>query len=357
MDSHPDAVKYIGMNGLEHAYQYIYDHQIPLEKVNAGDAVYQACFEMDRDKYSMADMTRTFQQMIDATLLNEYLPTNVLIPEGKRIYIRKWPCFMPERTYYHLDAMELHYVLQGQVTQTVNGQSMVLHTGDMCLIAPEANYSLMITDEKDVMFSIIIYTDMIREILDRMDLEEDTLSSFFSKLIYGQNYIPFLFCDIGVDLYIREIILDMMESQDAEGSYADRYMKTAFELLCLRLLRNHKSRIVAGNTALKRGTRITAIMDYAESHCDTVTLGALAKKYNYSYSYLSSVIKEHYGHSFREILSEIRMEKAACLLKTTTRSVSAISEMLGYGEKSHFFKVFKKKYHMTPEEFRQSGET
>ena len=346
------APEYTRMNGLEYAYQYIYENQIPLDQVNANDPVFQNFFKMDSDKYSFSHMTEIFQQMVTATMNREYLPTNVLIPKGKRIYIRKWPCYMPGTNFYHLDAIEIHYVLQGTVTHTVSGDSFDMQEGDMCFIAPDTYYHLQINDGNTVMLSIIAYVDILRDILKDQEAEGDILSGFFSDILYGKSFLPFLFCDTRKDSLIRSLIPDMMDTQDSETAYADRYMRSCMELLCLRLLRHHKSHIISGNSTIRDGVRITAIIDYAQAHFRTITLHELARKYGYSYSYLSTIIKEHYGHSFHEIMTEIKLSKAASYLINTELSIPEIAESSGYTDKSHFHKMFKRKYHMTPEQYR-----
>ena len=355
-NDHSELEKYTRMNGLECAYKYIYDHQVPLDKIDYQDPALRECFKIDQDRFSLQEMIGTLRQFAQATAKMDYLSTELLIPHGRRIYIRKWPCYMPVKAIYHNDAVIVHYVWKGRVPHTVNGVSFDLCDGDMCLIAPEVQYQLFIDDPDVVMFSIFIYTDVTRELLSHISLEKDILSEFFSKILYGNDFIPFLFCDIGVDHLIRQIILDMIESQEEEEVFANQYLRSALEYLFLRLLKNHKSHIISGSGSLKHETRITTIMSYAEAHCEMITLEALAARYNYSYNYLSAMIKNHYGHSFNEIMAEVKMNKAASLLRSTGLSIGDIAEQTGYQDKSQFHRQFKKKFHQTPAQYRKSME-
>jgi AraC family transcriptional regulator len=49
-----------------------------------------------------------------------------------------------------------------------------------------------------------------------------------------------------------------------------------------------------------------------------------------------------------------KTERAAELLRETTKSVTDISEMLGFAGASHMARLFKQYYGQTPGEYRQS---
>ena len=46
--------------------------------------------------------------------------------------------------------------------------------------------------------------------------------------------------------------------------------------------------------------------------------------------------------------------RAAELLKQPDRSVTAVMEEIGYSNITHFYKIFEKKFHMTPAEYRNT---
>ena len=54
-----------------------------------------------------------------------------------------------------------------------------------------------------------------------------------------------------------------------------------------------------------------------------------------------------------EYLSDIRMEKAENLLKTSSDKVRKIALEVGYKDPNYFNRAFKKRHNMTPEEFRK----
>ena len=55
----------------------------------------------------------------------------------------------------------------------------------------------------------------------------------------------------------------------------------------------------------------------------------------------------------KDLIKDCRINLAAKLLKTTTLTVQEIIYQCGFGNRSHFYKEFDKRFQMTPKEFRQ----
>ena len=71
-------------------------------------------------------------------------------------------------------------------------------------------------------------------------------------------------------------------------------------------------------------------------------------------SYFGKIFKDGIGKSPQEFLLNYRMIKAAELLKSTAYSITDISLECGFNNLSYFNKLFKRKYHLTPREFRDN---
>ena len=100
--------------------------------------------------------------------------------------------------------------------------------------------------------------------------------------------------------------------------------------------------------------RLTEILNYINTNYLTVTLDALEEEFHLSKPYLSKYIKEKSGKTFGDIVKNVRMKKARALLKSSSMTVEAIADEVGYQNVEHFTRLFKKKYGMTPVQFRNS---
>ncbi|CAM3537476.1 MULTISPECIES: response regulator transcription factor [Saccharibacillus] len=69
--------------------------------------------------------------------------------------------------------------------------------------------------------------------------------------------------------------------------------------------------------------------------------------------YLSKIYKAETGEALGDYIIRMRMERAAHLLKHTSKKIYEITGELGYQNPQYFSKMFKKQYGMTPNEFRE----
>lgn len=82
-----------------------------------------------------------------------------------------------------------------------------------------------------------------------------------------------------------------------------------------------------------------------ETICDSLPI---------SHSYLCRIFKQLSGCSISSFLLQIRMREACVLLKTTDDSIEKISYTCGFNDYTYFSKAFKKKFFMTPSQYRVS---
>ncbi|MCR8635923.1 response regulator [Paenibacillus radicis (ex Xue et al. 2023)] len=89
-------------------------------------------------------------------------------------------------------------------------------------------------------------------------------------------------------------------------------------------------------------------MKYGEE----VTLQTVADELSIHPVWLSRLFKKETGQNFLDYLTEIRIEQAKQLLRSTNLKIYEIAEKIGYQEIQYFGKLFKKRTNMTPKEFR-----
>lgn len=109
---------------------------------------------------------------------------------------------------------------------------------------------------------------------------------------------------------------------------------------------------LAERTQHSRGGIIQKVQDYVSLHLAEASLQTIADHVFLNASYLSKVYKLETGEGISEYISRLRMETAAHLLRTTGEKIYEISTKVGYNKTSYFIKVFKERYGVTPQEFR-----
>ncbi|MEG1593397.1 MAG: helix-turn-helix transcriptional regulator, partial [Oscillibacter sp.] len=72
-----------------------------------------------------------------------------------------------------------------------------------------------------------------------------------------------------------------------------------------------------------------------------------------SQSYFYTIFKHETGMSCVQYLTDLRMEKAVELLRTTDDKTYLVAEAVGYDEANYFSYVFKKKFGVSPSQYRK----
>ena len=95
------------------------------------------------------------------------------------------------------------------------------------------------------------------------------------------------------------------------------------------------------------------VISYVGAHLnETLTNVTLAEKFSYHPNYISRVMRELTGMSLHSYVLERRISKAIELLESTRMSVTEIAAQTGFGDVSHFSKLFRKKTGKCPSDFR-----
>jgi two-component system response regulator YesN len=100
---------------------------------------------------------------------------------------------------------------------------------------------------------------------------------------------------------------------------------------------------------------VAKAVDYIQkNYRQEVSLTDVARVIYLNPQYFSRVFRREMGMTFVDYLTKVRMEKAKELLMGTDLPVSAIAREVGYPDANYFSRLFKKKEHVSPTEYRQS---
>jgi AraC family L-rhamnose operon regulatory protein RhaS len=82
-------------------------------------------------------------------------------------------------------------------------------------------------------------------------------------------------------------------------------------------------------------------------------LGHLAQEFAYSPSHLSALFRQHMREPLHQYIVRHRLQLVENQLQGSARTVSQIADELGFVDVCHLNKQFKKRYHLTPTEYRR----
>lgn len=99
---------------------------------------------------------------------------------------------------------------------------------------------------------------------------------------------------------------------------------------------------------------IKKTIHFMELECQHATLNSVAEKVYMTPTYLSSLFKMNTGKTFIEQLTDIRMNKAKDMLRSTYLRNYEVAEKVGYQDSRYFSQIFKKKVGVSPSVYRES---
>lgn len=106
----------------------------------------------------------------------------------------------------------------------------------------------------------------------------------------------------------------------------------------------------------KQDDALEKVFAYITEHfAEGIYLENVAEAVEISPKYLSRVFKERTGVNLSEYISLVRITRAKELLLSTSKSVGEIGELVGFENRTTFFRTFKKLEGVSPNEYRKNA--
>lgn len=90
-----------------------------------------------------------------------------------------------------------------------------------------------------------------------------------------------------------------------------------------------------------------------ENYSRDIVLDEVSKQLQISPYYFSKLFKKRTGSNFIEYLTNVRMDKAKELLRSSSKSIKEISMEVGYSDANYFSRTFKKNVGVSPTEYKE----
>ncbi len=264
-------------------------------------------------------------------------------------YYKNW---RPIQNHWHY-FMEILYCTSGAITVTCNENSYVLRKGNFLLIPPRALHSIDTHGNDGFRYACIKFN------LSRIQLVEDylpNLTMLFHKVASTENKALYM-NDQNLPEYPIAHTVDLIVQEIAQKNYGyNTYVYSLLSSFMLQVVRYwyHLGISVEKEPATDASTiSINNIIQYIDKHShEAMNVKDLAFMCNMSYSYFAKIFNRQYGQSCKQYIEFIRLSKAENLLLFTDRDLSSIASETGFADCSHLIRCFKRRYHITPKQYR-----
>ena len=260
------------------------------------------------------------------------------------------PAFLHSHTFF-----EMIYVLRGTCENIFTSHTISMRSGDICIVAPSIIHALSAFSDDCVIYNFLIKSQTFEAVFLNSLPKYGTLHDFFSRALYSPGSQFYLYFKSGKDPQLVNLFKKILKEYQTQKRYPSSMINALLEIFFICLLRNHEKNMIVPNPAGKKQEKnIIFILKYIELHYATLTLPELSAFFNYSERQLTRILKNYTGKTFSTLIQDIRLSRAAELLKQPTLPVTTVMEEIGYSNITHFYKIFEKRFHMTPAEYRSS---
>ena len=276
-----------------------------------------------------------------------------------------------EVSQHQHNCFEFTYVLEGSMYQIVEGRRYFYPTGSCCLM----NRNTLHTEELSSDFYCVFFS-VSSDFVDRLMsygngllfsgeqvLFESPIFQFFKRSLNNfdadskdfLDFVPKITETEQIHL-VHQIFEDMLHTLMAPEYGATYHLQELFIKL-IGILDNpdyyNAVHITAkGNMESSLFARIDQILE--ERH-GRITHAELAEVLNYNGSYLGRIVKKYTGKSLFDYSMTFTMKYAARQLLETNKTAAQIAADLQFTNRTHFYRLFKEHFGVTPKEYKTSG--
>lgn len=248
--------------------------------------------------------------------------------------------------HYHQD-IEFVYVLKGELKLKNGYCNYVLTEGDLFTNVGHEVHALYASSENNIVAVIQISTRYFSQYFP--ELSKSCYRTYSTK--------P---SDERLDNLKKQILHILLQFSKKSFNYKNEciysminvvdYLEKNFNLFGFK-----DSLVISyGTDNLINSSRISKITSYIyQYHSNKITLDDLAEMEHLSTFYLSHLIKECTGMSFRDFLCFARVEWSEIYLLDTDDKISAIAKRVGFSTTSYYEKYFVKWFGISPAEHRK----
>lgn len=257
---------------------------------------------------------------------------------------------------YHLLKMyKLAYVYSGAFVVYVDGRATRLGKGSLCIVPPDVIQKFTIDHDENnsddpVMINILLRTSLIKETLASLLSSKNEVSDYINKSLLSETFPKFMVLHTPSEFTADMAELFFSENIRSGGSKASMCLLNAFIFSYLR----DGAIVEYSVTNTDRSEAIYRILKCIQTEFRTVTLETLCERFHYTPSYICRIIKRHTGMTFKEYLCAEKLGCARKELAISEKTINVIAAESGWQTLEHFYRVFKKKYGITPLQYRES---
>ena len=147
----------------------------------------------------------------------------------------------------------------------------------------------------------------------------------------------------------KETMFELIFTIRNNPSVCQKYA-AAYQLTDMLIERSSVNQSVFANPVIPRLKR------YIDEHySERITKESLSNIAFCSVPNLYRIFQKYFHLSPHHYINKVRLENATILLENSTHSIAEIAKLVGFDDPVYFSKLFKEKFHLSPQKYRESS--
>lgn len=261
------------------------------------------------------------------------------------------PSFPSIAVHWH-EEIEVIIVLDGNCNYRIDLDSFTINKGDILIVDSQKLHSLSVISDKTMIWASFVFNmNMLKS-----SNTDGALLKYIAPILNHKHELPIIIKESfpGYNKLFN-VIEDIM--------YCYYEKDIAYELELKSLLFHFFSLLYKNNLIEKQKNKnmltvnttdkIKIVLNYINEHYfEDISISTLSNLCNYSEYHFMRFFKKNIGLTCVQYINNYRLEKASILLTSSNNTIMDISLEVGFDNLSYFNKLFKRKYNLTPKEFR-----
>lgn len=253
---------------------------------------------------------------------------------------------MITQTHWHPD-MEILYLRRGALEVRLRQNLSILSAGDILLIHPNMLHNVRVVDD-DTCYDALVFSWDLLALPEHHFLQRQLLQ----PLLSGAYCFPdLLSSDLPVYSQALPLIRRICDADPSGGNYK---LSVFSDLLAVFSLLSEHCPLIAREDSTPHPDQdsIKNCLSYlSRNFRNHLTLQEIAQQVHLHPNYLCARFKCVTGQTVFQHLTQLRLEEAARLLRTTRKSISQIAAECGFESTGFFTRKFKAFMGITPKTY------
>lgn len=275
---------------------------------------------------------------------DEFYPTEIFFKKNNR-----FASFGEHRHNY----VEMSYVYEGTIKETINGKEIELMKGDLLILDTHTKHSIKYTTKNDMMINFGLNENTFNNNFFSVFSNNNLVMSFVLNSLYeskkNQSYLLFKNCNDEIRYFLSKIAVEFVNGTKEKNLI----MNNILQLLFIELVRGEHDNLISVSEDPDSYQFRSKLIEYIENNIQAPSLQECAELFDYSVSYFSKLIKSKIGCNWTELLTDIRIQMVKNMLTNSDLTINEIAESVGFENKSFFFRVFKRREELSPSTYRK----